>query len=74
MENKKNVEKVFLSHSQSSLNLEIKFLSQKMCYVAVAQTDIHTDMKVKIEDILSGFQNLCSVPIIWWFLNNYIIN
>ena len=59
--------RIFLM-SQGSLDPKIKFLGQKMCFVARVQTDRQTDRqtdtKVNTEDTLSGFQNFFLQPII----------
>ena len=63
----KNKKKLFFLMSQGSLDPKIRFLGQKVCSVARAQTDRHTDTqtdtKVNIEDILSGFQEFFLQPI-----------
>ena len=58
--------------SQGPLNLEIRFLGQKVCSVA----DIHTDTnkKVKIEDTLSGFHDFFLQPFIKEWSNDNTIN
>ena len=43
--------------SQGSLSPKIRFLGQKMCFVAWLRTDTQTDMKVTTEGTLSGFQD-----------------
>ena len=53
----KNKKMCFFLVSQGSFSPKIKFLGQKVCSVARGQTDRQTDMKVKTENILSGFQN-----------------
>ena len=47
----------FFLMSQGSFNQKIRFLGQNVCSVARVQTDRQTDMKVKTEDTLSGFQD-----------------
>ena len=50
----------FFLMSQGSLDLEIRFLCQKVCSVARVQTDTQTDTKVNTEDTISGFHDFLS--------------
>ena len=50
--------------SRGSFHLKTRYLGQKVCLVARAQTHIQTDTKVNTEDILSRFQEYFLQPII----------
>ena len=44
--------------SQGSLNLKIRILGLKVCFLAHIQTNTKTDMKAKAEDIIKHLSNI----------------
>ena len=60
----KNKKMRFFLMSQGSFHPKIRFLDQKVCFVARLQTDRQTHTKVITEGSLSGFQEFFLQPII----------